>query len=120
MQHLGGLGDLGYLLFKTHGTVSKKVWWIAQIGIWSSSAVIFWIYREIGIHDALMTSVIWLVFFWWKTNINIKRLQERGSHGWRMFLFLVWCEVPVFGWLTGFFVMGILGEKREKKHILLR
>ena len=52
--------------------------------------------------------------------MNIKRLHDRGHEGWRMFLFLCWFEVPVIGWVHGLVVMGILGEKREKKDLILR
>ena len=106
---------IGYLLFKTHGELDKRTWWIAQIFIWSFSLLTFYIYRKFGFHDALFASVLWLVFFWWKTNVNIKRLHARGSHGWGMFLFLVWCEVPLFGWITGFIRMGILGKKNYEQ-----
>ena len=111
---------LGHLLFYTDGTVDKGTWWIATICIWLFSILTFWVYHKFGLHDAVATSLLWLVFFWWKTNVNVKRLHERGSHGWRMFLFLVWCEVPVVGWLTGFIRMGCLGEKRQKKDAILR
>ena len=112
--------NLGHLLFQTHGALDKRTWWKAQIFIWIFSAFTFWIYMKFGFHDALFTSILWLVFFWWKTNVNIKRLHDRGHHGWGVFGLLIWFEVPVFGWLTGFIMMGCLGKKKEKKDKILR
>lgn len=105
---------IGQLLFLTHGELSKKAWWIAQIVIWLLSVATFAIDRKFGLHDAILTSVIWLLFFWWKTNVNIKRLSHRGHRGWSIFWHLLFFEIPVIGWVSGFIVMGCLGKKREK------
>ena len=111
---------LGQLLFQTEGELTQRDWWFAQIFIWGLSVVTLCIYMKFGFHDALLTSVLWLVFFWWKTNVNIKRLYHRGHHGWGIFWLLVWFEFPVVGWLSGFLVMGILGKKPEKKDLILQ
>ena len=112
--------NLGQLLFQTEGELAQRNWWFAQIFIWAFSALTLCIYMKFGFHDALFTSVLWLVFFWWKTNVNIKRLRHRGHHGWGIFCLLLWFEFPVVGWLSGFLVMGILGKKPEKKDLILQ
>ena len=109
--------NLGHLLFYTHGRISRKMWWFSNILIWLLSAITFWVYRQYGFHDALFGMVITLVFFWFKINVNIKRLHDHGHSGWGVFWRIVLSEVWGVGWVYGLIVFGCLGgTEGENQH----
>ena len=106
---------IGHLLFQTHGALDKRTWWKAQIFIWLFLAFTFWIYMKFGFHDALFTSILWLVFFWWKTNVNIKRLHDRGHQGWGVFGLAYLVRGAAFRLVDRFRDDGVVRQKEGKE-----
>ena len=104
---------LGELFFYTHGRVSRKVWWISNILIWILGLLTTWIWHRYGFHDALFGVVLTVILFYLRLNINIKRLHDRGKHGWRVFTWWAFSEIPFVGFIT----YGVLkGSEGENQH----
>ena len=104
---------IAQLLFSYHGRISRKVWWISQILVWVFATATTAIYHKFGFHDAIFGAVLTLLMFMMRLFINIKRLHDQGMSGWWLLLF----EIPVIGWLVGFFVLGCkAGHDGENQH----
>lgn len=105
--------NLGNLFFSFHGRISRKVWWLSQIGLWVFSCITLLIYHRFGFHDAIFGGIATLTLFVIRLMLNIKRLHDRGKSAWWVLLL----EIPVVGWIWGFIELGCLsGDENENKY----
>ena len=92
---------IAHLLFYTHGRISRKVWWITNIAMWILSIVTLWVWHKFGFHDAIFGMVLTITLFYFRVNVNIKRLHDRGKTGWRIFSWWLFSElIPPLGWVS--------------------
>lgn len=104
---------IGHLLFGFHGRINRKQWWYSQITVWLFSLLTMTLYHKFGLHIAILSTVITLVFYVIRIMLNIKRQHDRGKSAW----WLVVYEIPVIGWIWGFIALGFLeGTEGENKH----
>ena len=103
--------NIGHLLFYTHGRINRKIWWLSNIAMYLLSGLTLWIWAKFGFGDAVFGMVLTLTFFYFRVNVNIKRLHDRGKTGWKVFWWWLLSEViPPVGWVSYGFLKGDTGE----------
>ena len=108
---------IGHLLFMTHGRISRKTWWFSQVILLVFAAGTTYLYKEFGWHDAVYGAALTVLMFWFRVNINVKRLHDHGHSGASLFIRWFLSEVPLVGWVYGLIVFGFLkGQDGENQH----
>ena len=109
--------NIGYLLFMTHGRISRKTWWFSQIVLLAFAAATTYLYKEFGWQDAVYGAALTVIMFWFRVNINVKRLHDHGHSGVGLFFRWAFSELPLVGWIYGLIVFGFLkGTEGENEH----
>ena len=104
---------IAHLLFHTHGRISRKIWWISNIAIWCASLTTTYVFAKYGFHDALIGFILTVMLFWFRINLNIKRMHDHGKSGW----WILFAEIPIVGWLYGLIVFGFMkGSEEANEH----
>ena len=109
--------NLGYLLFMTEGRISRKTWWFSQIVLLVFAGATTYLYKEFGWHDAMYAAAMTVIMFWFRLNINVKRLHDHGFSGISLFFRWLLSELPVVGWIYAVVVFGFLkGDDGGNEH----
>ena len=101
--------DIEHLFFSTEGRISRKIWWLSQIGVWVASLITLWMYKTLGFHDAVFGGIVTIVVFVIRIFINVKRFRDRGKS--RPYLCVLLGEIPIIGWIWGLAQLGFLPSK---------
>ena len=109
--------NIGHLLFMTDGRISRKTWWFSQIVLLVFVVATTYLYKEFGWQDAIYGAVVSVLMFWFRVNINVKRLHDHGFSGGGLFFRWFLSEIPMFGWIYGLIIFGFLkGDDKENVH----
>lgn len=106
------MNDLAYLFLSIEGRITRKLWWISQIAIWSASLITMWMYKTLGFHDAIFGGIVTVCLFVVRMFVNIKRWRDRGKR--HPILCVLIAEIPVFGWIWGIVELGFLPSEEVK------
>ena len=90
------------------------MWWLTNILMFMLSIGTTWIWHKYGFHDAVFGMILTLMLFYFRVNVNIKRLHDRGKSGWKVFWWWLFSElIPPLGWVSYGWLKGTDGENQH-------